>query len=115
MIFSRVLGTGAEPLGLVESVPSSVIGAGRSRLRFLRGYMMRTIKGWSWAFGSKIRGQVDGESFCSLPVIGVDVEKGVVEVKGGESFRLEDKSAEEPLSLDDIRAIVSVRYAGGVR
>lgn len=76
---------------------------------------MRTIKGWSWAFGSKIRGQVDGESFCSLPVVGVDVEKGVVEVTSGESFKLEEKSVEEPLSLEDIRAIVSVRYAGGVR
>jgi hypothetical protein len=76
---------------------------------------MRTIKGWSWAFGSKIRGQVDGESFCSLPVIGVDVAKSVVETKGGEAFQLEDKSAEEPLTLDDIRAIVSVRFEGGVR
>ena len=75
---------------------------------------MRTIEDWTWAFSSKIRGQVNKESFLSLPVVRVDLEKKVVEVKGGECFALGEK-AEDSESLEDVARVVNARYEGGVR
>lgn len=76
---------------------------------------MKTIEAWSWAFESKIRGQVDGESFCSMPVVRVDVEKKVVECKGGDAFQLGAQSSDDPTTLEQVEEIVRTRYEGGVR
>jgi len=76
---------------------------------------MRTIEGWSWAFNSKIRGQVNKESFLSLPVVRVDLEKKVVEVKGGEVFQLGERAGDSFDSLEDVARVVNARYEGGVR
>lgn len=76
---------------------------------------MRTINKWSWAFAAKIRGQVDGGSFCSAPVIEVDVELKRVKVKGGEVFQLGERDPEDSKPLEEIAALVAERRSGGVR
>lgn len=81
---------------------------------FLLGFKMRTIENWRWAFASKIGGLVNNESFLSLPVIRVDEEKKVVEVKGGEVFQLGEK-AEDSEPLGEVARVVNARYEGGVR
>jgi hypothetical protein len=82
---------------------------------FFKVSQMKTIENWAWAFNSKIRGQVNEESFLSLPVIRVDIEKSVVEVKGGEVFQLGARSADSFDSLEDVARVVNARFQGGVQ